>query len=235
MARRARWSTGQKRATSTFACTMTGPRRSAEPPSDVLFGPLHARAGEDDRGLIVFDELSHIEEGRIIAHSRGLLHRVRHDGDRIILLQLADELLDACGGDGIEGRGGLVHEENLGANGEGARDAKPLLLSARKTERGLIEAILHLIPKRGSTEACLDALGDELIVLYAGDAEAKGHVFEDALGEGVRLLEDHPNAATHFDRVHTFTVDVLTVEGDSTADPRALDRIVHAVEAAEEG
>src|SRR5690554_433771 len=100
---RARSSIGPRRVSSgSRSAAPLRMRRLAEAPSDIFFGALYARAREDRRGLIVFDELTHIEEGRIIADARCLLHRVRDDDDRIILLQLADELFDARGGDGIE-------------------------------------------------------------------------------------------------------------------------------------
>jgi hypothetical protein len=54
---------------------------------------------------------------------------------------------------GIEGGGRLVHEEDVRLDSETARDAEPLLLSAREAERALVEPVLDLVPERGLLKA----------------------------------------------------------------------------------
>src|ERR1044071_7769579 len=102
--------------------------RSAEAPGDVILGARVARAGEDAARGPVFHELAEIHEGGAIRRARGLLHVVGHDRDRVLLLQLVDELLDARGRDRIERRAWLVHQELAEIHEGGAiRRARGLL------------------------------------------------------------------------------------------------------------
>ena len=71
-----------------------------------------------------------MEEGGALRDARGLLHIVGDDDDRIAAAQLVDQLLDLGGGDRIERRAGLVHQDHLGIDRDGAGDAQPLLLAA---------------------------------------------------------------------------------------------------------
>src|SRR3546814_14832505 len=49
------------------------------------------------------------------------------------------------------------------------------------------------------------------------------------------LFRSHPDAGAQLDHVQPAIVDVLAVEGDGARHPGALDRVVHPVEAAQEG
>jgi hypothetical protein len=80
--------------------------------------------------LPVFDQRCRDGRRRSLRHARGLLHRVGDDDDGIALAQLVDQLLDARGGDRVERRAGLVHQDDFGIDGDGARDAQALLLAA---------------------------------------------------------------------------------------------------------
>src|SRR5690606_5866396 len=80
-------------------------RASSEPPGDVRLRALLARVGEDAVGGPVLHQLTPVEKGRVIRDARRLLHVVGHDDDRVVLLQLVDELLDPLRGDGIQRRG----------------------------------------------------------------------------------------------------------------------------------
>ena len=85
-------------------------------------------------GGAVLDELAQVEEGGVVGDADRLLHVVRHDHDRVVLLELVDQLLDLRGGDGVERRGRLVHQQHLGLDGERARDAQALLLAAGEAD-----------------------------------------------------------------------------------------------------
>ena len=78
--------------------------------------------------------LAEVHEGRVVGHARGLLHVVGHDDDRVVGLQLVDQLLDLGGRDRVEGRGRLVEQDHLRLDGDGAGDAQALLLPAREAE-----------------------------------------------------------------------------------------------------
>ena len=68
--------------------------RLAEGSGDVVLGALVGRVGEDRAGVVHLDELPglpdrrQVEERRPVGDPRGLLHVVRDDDDRVVLLQL---------------------------------------------------------------------------------------------------------------------------------------------------
>ena len=66
-------------------------------------------------------------------------------------------------------------------------------------------------------------------------ARRPGDVVVDRLREGVRFLEDHPDPPPHLDPVDVAAVDVVAVVEDLALDPEARHRVVHPVEAAQEG
>mgnify|MGYP000653396489 CR=1 FL=1 len=61
------------------------------------------RAGQP-LSLLVLDEIAEVEKGGLLADARGLLHRVGHDGDRIVLAQFVDQ-----GGIGHHGNSHSIH------------------------------------------------------------------------------------------------------------------------------
>ena len=61
-----------------------------------------------------------------------------------------------CVAIGIERARRLVEQQHFGLVRERARDAQPLLLSARETERALAQTILHLVPQRGAAQRRFD-------------------------------------------------------------------------------
>src|SRR3970282_2476329 len=78
--------------------------KSAETARDVVLGELVPRIRENIVRVADFDELSQMEVRSALRHERGLLHGMRDDDDRVILLELVDEILDACRGDRGERR-----------------------------------------------------------------------------------------------------------------------------------
>ncbi len=82
----------------------------------------------------------------------------------------------------------------------------------------LLDGFVELGPRRGQ----------------AVDARTVGDVLEDRLRERVRLLEHHSDAGAKLDDVHRSGVDVLPFELDRAGHPRRRNRVVHAVEAAQE-
>ena len=71
--------------------------------------------------------------------------------------------------------------------------------------------------------------------LQAEVAGRPGHVVVDRLGERVGLLEDHPDPAADLDPVDAAAVEVVTVVEQLPGDAEARDRVVHPVQAAQEG
>src|SRR5687768_15586424 len=105
-----------------------------------------ARIREDVVRVAYLDELAEVEVRRALGDARGLLHRVRDDRDRVVLLELIDQVLDARRRNRVERRARLVHEDDVGIDGDRARDTKPLLLSAREPRARLLEPVLDLGP-----------------------------------------------------------------------------------------
>src|SRR5665811_582309 len=215
--------------------TPNGPT-STEAAGDVVLRPLIGWIGEDLRGLVHLDELAEMEEGRTLRHARGLLHRMGDDDDAQIALELVHECLDLGRGDRVERRARFVHEQHFRVHGDGAGDAKPLLLTAGQTGAGLVQPVLDLFPKARSGQALLH----DLRVIRLGLAEpvnpgAVGDVLEDRLGERVGLLEHHTDPGAQLHRIYARRIDVLAVEPDVALDTADVDHVVHAIETAQEG
>src|SRR5712691_1391847 len=219
-----------------------GPRLSTETSRYVILGALVRGPREDRRGGVVLDEDAapalavaadlDAEERGHVRDAGGLLHVVRDDHDRVVALQVVEELLDARGRDRVEGGGRLVHQDHVRLDGERTRDAQALLLPAGKAERALLQAALHLVPERRLAERALDAPVE--VVLHSVDAEGEGDVVVDRLRERVRLLEDHADPAPELDRVDRAGVEVDAVVEHLPVDPGARNEVVHPVQAAQD-
>src|SRR5690606_24806210 len=115
----------------TIRCvTACSPVHSTEAAGDVVLRALVTRIGEDALCLAFLDKLAEMKESRALRDARCLLHRMRYDDDGIIPPQLIHQFFDLRGRNGIKRRAGLVHEDHFRLHGDGAGDAKPLLLAA---------------------------------------------------------------------------------------------------------
>src|SRR4029453_14720434 len=138
---------------------------SPEPSGDVVLGPLVRRAGEDGLGAVELDQQAGtavrlgVDLGRVegggVGDAGGLLHVVGHDHDRELVLDLLHQVLDAGGGDGVERRARLVHEQHVGPGGDGPGDAEPLLLTAGQAVGRVLQPVLHLVPQGGLVQRLL--------------------------------------------------------------------------------
>ena len=160
----------------------------------------------------MFDQVAEVHEGGEVRHARGLLHVVGHDRDRVVLLQVLDQLLDAAGGDRVECRGRLVQQQYVGFQRHRARDAQALLLAARQAERALAELVLDLVPQRRLAQCEFDprghvGLGQAFVV-----ADRVGDVLEDRHRERHRLLEHHADLAAQAVHRVLRIEDVLAVQ-----------------------
>src|SRR6478672_1233621 len=143
------WSSSRKCARALPAIGL------AELPRHVLLRPGVARVREDRVGLGELDELAAEHERGLVGHARRLLHVVGDDHDRVVALELVDELLDLERRDRVERRAGLVHQDHLGLDGDRARDAEPLLLAAGEADARRAEAVLDLLPESGAAQRAL--------------------------------------------------------------------------------
>src|SRR3954469_17589509 len=178
---------------------------SSEAAGHVVLRPGVRRVGEDLLGLVELDEtpgapvtlLGHLGgvEGRTVTDPGGLLHVVGHDHDREAVLELSHQSLDAGRRNRVESRARLVHEDDLGLDGDGPGDAEPLLLTPRHAQGRRLQAVLHLIPQRGAAQRTLDDVVELGLLADAVDAGPEGDVVVDALRERVRALEHHADVA----------------------------------------
>ena len=157
-----------------------------------------------------------------------------HD-DSIILFQLHGKVLNLGGGDGVQGGGGLVHEQDVRLDGQGPGDAQALLLAAGQAQGGLLQAVLHLVPDGRPPQGLLHDLVQLHFAADAVGAGAVGHVVIDGHGEGIGLLEHHADLLAQPGGVHAGVIDVLAGVVDLTLDADALHQVVHAVQGLQEG
>jgi hypothetical protein len=161
---------------------------------------------------------------------------MRDDGDGEVLAQLVDQVLDACSGNRIERRAGLVHEDHLRIHGDGACDAQPLLLSARESCARLGQPVLDLLEQARPLQARVHDLVElRTIGSEAMQARPVGDIVVDRLGKGLGFWKHHADARAQWHDVDLLLVDILVVEHDGARDAAALDGVVHAVETAQEG
>ncbi len=152
-------------------------------------------------------------------------------------LQLAHQLFDLDGGDRIERRRRLVHEQHFGIDRERARDAQPLLLAAGERGAGLMELVLDLFPQRRAPQTLLGDLAERRASWrFAGQADPGEDVVEDRhRRKGIRPLEYHADTPAGIGRINTRCVEVVPVEQHFALDARVGDDLVHAIQTAEQG
>src|SRR5690606_10107211 len=161
---------------------------------------------------------------------------MRHDDDRVVFAKFVDQFLDPCRGDRIERRARLIHQDGLGGNRDGTGDAEPLLLATGKTGGWLVPTILHFREQASLLPAAFnDLVNVSRRAREPVDTRTIGDVLVDRLRERVGLLEDHAYASAQCHHVEGTVDDRCSVELDATFYSATLDRIVHAVEAAQEG
>src|SRR5437773_1001358 len=224
---------------SSGMCSTSSP--SSEAPGDVVLGAAVVGLGEDLGGRTHLDQAPRlagpgdVEEGSRVADARRLLHVVGDDDDRVVVLQLADEILDAKGGDRVEGGARLVHQQHLRLDRDGPGDAEPLLLAAGEAGPRLAEPVGDLVPQTSLAQRPLDDVVQLALLPHAVQLEPGGGVVPHRHGgERVRALEHHPDRTAHGDGIDALGVDVLVVAEDLAGDVRSGDDLVHAIQGAQE-
>ena len=117
----------------------------------------------------------------------------------------------------IERGTGLVHQDNLGLDCQGAGDAKALLLAAGKAVAADVEAIFHFLPERGGTQAFFHRFVDPRSLGDSSDPQAVGDVVVDRFRKRIRLLENHADSPPEIDDVHVWSVDIGAFNPDGPA------------------
>src|SRR3989344_5648319 len=104
-----------------------------------------------------FDESTVEHEGHIIRDAESLVSVMRDYCYSRFPPELFDQLLDQLCCKGIQRCGRFVEQEHLRIDGDGPRDAQPLLLPAGKFSAWLAQPLFYLIPKCGSAQCIFDS------------------------------------------------------------------------------
>src|SRR3546814_18411665 len=131
---------------SSDVCSSDLPPHSAVAAGDVILGTGFARVGEDFRRVAIFDQIAEMENRRLLADARSLLHIVGDDHYRIAPAQYVAQFLDLGGGDRVQRRAWLVHQDHLGLARDAASDPTTLLLAAQQSGAHVTSALLHHFP-----------------------------------------------------------------------------------------
>ncbi len=124
------------------------------------------------------------------------------DDHGVVLFQLAHQLFHLHGGAGVEGAGGLVHQQDFGLDSQSPGDAQALLLAAGEAQRALFQAVFHLVPEGSAPQGAFHQLIQLRLIADAVELRTVSNIVVDAHGEGVRLLEDHAHAAAQVGQLH---------------------------------
>src|SRR6218665_2877584 len=218
-----------ERCLSGICCSL------AETAGDVVFGFLALGLEEDLLGGAEFDHLAEVHVGGVVAAAGRLLHVVRHDGNRVVVLELVDQLLDLGRGQRIERRSRLIEQQHRGLDGHTAGNAQALLLAAGQLQAALAELVLDLGPQGGLEQRPFHAVIHLALAQRLVEPHAKGDVVVDRHRKRRGLLEHHANARAQQVDVLPRVQDLLSVKADAALGALPGVQAVHAVERAQQG
>src|SRR4029077_18366925 len=132
---------------------------------------------KDFRCRSKLDQSAEIKERGVIGDTARLLHVMCHGHDRVARLELINQLLNLRGGNRIERRTRLVHQDYLRLDGQRARDAKPLLLAPRQTGARLVQIIFHLVPQSGHSQRFFESFIKQLLIADSVQSQANNDIF----------------------------------------------------------
>ena len=204
---------------------------SSEAAGDVR---LSARIGGRRKQLrrrAEFDEFAEQHERGRIAYARGLLHVVRHDHDGAIFLQLNEQLFDLRRAYRIKRGTRFVEQKHFGIHRQRTRDAEPLLLAAGKSVGRAMQPVFYFIPQRRAPQTFFHVIAQRSLVSV--DAKSVRNVVENRFRKRIRPLENHADAAAEARDI--LRKNIFAVEKYLPLEPRVAQRLVHAVERAQQG
>ncbi len=170
----------------------------------------------------------------VIGYARGLLHVVRHQHQREMLLQRGHQLFNHQRRDRIQRRGGFIQQQHFRLDGDGARNHQTLLLTARQRQRILPQLIFHFAPQRRRPQRALAGLIQHATIAHALQTQTVNHILIDRLGERIRALEHHADAPPQRRQILVRLHHRVAIEQNLTFDAAAINDVVHAIEAAQQ-
>src|ERR1700733_9455849 len=185
---------------------------------------------------VELDQLAVEKEAGVLGDSRGLLHVVGDDHNRVLRLELKNQIFDLRRGHRIKSRGGLVHQHHFRIHSQGARNAEALLLTAGKAGAGLLlEIVLYFLPQSRLLQRALHHFIEDLAIAEPIQAETRGHIVVDRHGrKRVWPLKDHPDPAANLNR-RSLRVNVRLANTYGAGDAPNRVGLMHAIEAANKG
>jgi hypothetical protein len=131
-------------------------------------------------------------DGDAVAELERLVEVVADEDDGAVALSLEVEelVLEARADQGVEGREGLVHQEDRGVGGEGAGEAHALLHPARELAHQGVRAVMEV----DELELLLDA-GGALAAGLAAQLQPRPRCRARCAREEAELLEHHGDGA----------------------------------------
>src|SRR6266404_1240644 len=209
---------------------------SAKSASDIVLRLALAWIRENFRGRSTLDPLSTIKESGVIGDASGLLHVVRNRYDRVLAFELIDQFLDLGCGDRIKLGTRLIHQKHFRLHRERARDAKPLLLAARKAGPRLMQIVFYLIPKRGHAKRFFQTFIKEFLVAHSVQSQANDDILANRhRRKRIRFLEDHADTAANDRRIDSARIDILALKEHAPFDTCLRHQLVHPVETTNKG
>src|ERR1700690_965289 len=212
----------------------TGSSVLAEATRYIILSAAVVRCRKHARGFAELDQFAEIHERGEVGHARGLLHVVGDDGDRVVVLEFVDQLLDLGSGDRVERRARLVEQDHLRPHRDGAGDAKPLLLAAGEREPIGVKLVLDLLPQGGALQRMLNAALQVGFRQPLVQPDAEGDILENRHRERRRLLEHHADLGTQQIEVLRGAENILVVELYMPGGALVPIKVVHAVEDAQQ-
>lgn len=134
-------------------------------------------------------KLPSFQPGQPVAESCGLGMVMSDQKDGMAGFQVENEILDGGRGMGVQGTGGLIHENYFGTAGEGTGEAQSLLLPGGEPTGGIEEAVFDFVPEGGFAQRFFGGGGEVAAAEKAKPFQAEEHVFQNAGREEHRLLE----------------------------------------------
>src|SRR6266481_5001217 len=117
-----------------FSCSCSSSKSARNVILRLFFGWICENLGRRTK----LNQPPKVKESSVIRYAASLLHVVCHRDDRVTGLELVNQFLNLGCGNRIQCRTRLIHQNHFRLHCERARDAEPLLLSARKARARLV-------------------------------------------------------------------------------------------------
>src|SRR5918999_119793 len=158
---------------------------SSETTGDIILGLALDWSGEKRSGLAKLDQFAQIEKSGVVGNPGRLLHIMGNNDNGESVLQLVDQFFYFSGGNRVESRTRLVHQQHLGFDRQSTGNTQSLLLAAGQIGSAFVQAVFNLIPQRRTPQALFNDFAKEAAVVDADDTQAVNYILVNALRKRV--------------------------------------------------